>query len=466
MAVTEPSRGSIASSTALLRRASDERLARLAGRGNARAFAALYERYYQPLYRLCLSILRSPEDAQDALQSTFARALSALGGGERAISVRPWLFRIAHNESISIVRRRRPGDALPADDLPSPRTVEAAAEERARLAALVQDIDSLPARQRSALLMRELSGLPVAEIAAALSMSSGAVKQALFEARGTLHEFAEGRAMECELVRRAISDGDRRVLRARKVRAHLRDCAGCAEFRSLIARREVDLRYLAPPLPPAAAAAVLGGLLSHGAGAHAGAAAGAPALAAAKTGASSLALKGVVGLAVTAAVGAGAAQLASHAGAKHRSTAPAHSRGSGERGTPSVSAPAPATTAGSARARAPAPHRGRAGRTNRPAPSLATVPGALVPQSPASAGAHGSGVRAHGSPARSGHSLRGKRSSQGKTKRAKPTPPPRKRSKPAEPPQAQKPGVEEPPAQTRSKAAPQPGSANASVSRT
>jgi hypothetical protein len=129
--------------------------------------------------------------------------------------------------------------------------------------------------------------------------------------------------MACEDVRRAISDGDRRALRARTIRAHLRDCDGCSEFRSLIETREADLRVLAPPLPAAAAAAVLSGVLGSGAASHAGAAAGAPALAAAKGGASSLALKGVVGLALTAAIGAGAARLATAPSAHHRT--PAHS---------------------------------------------------------------------------------------------------------------------------------------------
>src|SRR5690242_8846500 len=87
----------------------EARLARLAASGDARAFAALYERHHQALYRYCLSIVRSPEDAQDALQSTFERAFAALQAQSRDVAVRPWLFRIAHNEAISLLRRRAPG---------------------------------------------------------------------------------------------------------------------------------------------------------------------------------------------------------------------------------------------------------------------------------------------------------------------------------------------------------------------
>jgi len=446
MAASKPSRAS-ASSTVLLRHASDERLARLAGRGNQRAFAALYERYHQPLYRLCLSIVRTPEDAHDALQSTFERALGALGGGERTVSVRPWLFRIAHNESISVLRRRRPEGAVEEDELVSPRTVEGAAEDRARLSELVADIDSLPARQRSALLMRELSGLSIAEIAVALSMSTGAVKQALFEARTSLHEFAEGRAMACNDVRRTISDGDRRALRTRRVRAHLRDCAGCAAFNTQISHREADLRALAPPLPAAAAAAMLGRLLSHGAGAHAGAAAGAPALVAAKGGASSLALKGVTGLALAAALGAGATQLASHTASSHRPAAHTHALGTEAHGARHAGASSHAGTAArSAHAHAPGTHAQSARGVTGASRSLGPAPGSNGLAAPGRASNHG--VRAHGSPSKSHPTLHGKRS-RGNPQAAKPTPPPA-HTKPAEPKRA------EPPAHTHAPSAAAP----------
>ena len=83
-------------------RLSDELLARQAARGNGRAAAALYERYYQPLYRYCLSILQDESDAQDAVQSTFAAALSEIGHRRRDAPPRAWLFRVAHNEAVGV----------------------------------------------------------------------------------------------------------------------------------------------------------------------------------------------------------------------------------------------------------------------------------------------------------------------------------------------------------------------------
>jgi len=302
---------------------SDARLARLASAGSARAFATLYERHHQALYRYCQSIVRNPEDAQDALQSALARAFAALRGRERDLAVRPWLFRIAHNEAVSILRRRRP-DAPTVDELEPAGAfdVEGAVDQRERLAMLVADLQALPLRQRAALVMRELSGLSIDEIAGALSMSPGVAKQTLFEARSSLQVFAEGRAMDCEQVRLAMF-GDGRALRARKLRAHLRACSGCREFRAQIDARSADLQALAPALPAAASAAALSGLLAHGAGAgHAGGAAAAAGTAASSHAAQALLVKGVVAVALVGGATAGTVRLASsppaHKPAPHR----------------------------------------------------------------------------------------------------------------------------------------------------
>ncbi len=197
----------------------DERLAQRAGAGDERAFAVVYERYHQILYRYCRSILNNEADAQDALQSSFAAAFASLRTGQRDAPIRPWLFRIVYNESISILRRRRP--ALELSQAPDSATssVEDQVAERAALSALMRDLHELTDRQRSALVLRELSGLSHQEIAIALGTSVGAAKQTIFEARQSLLEFAEGRAMACDEIRRTISDADGRSLRSRRLRS-------------------------------------------------------------------------------------------------------------------------------------------------------------------------------------------------------------------------------------------------------
>ncbi len=365
---------------------SDERLARLVSRGSTPAFASLYQRHHQALYRYCRSVVCDEQDAQDALQSTMANAFLALRSGERDLAVRPWLFAIAHNESVSILRKRRANDPLAQEHEPSGASVEQTVEGRERLRMLVRDLGALPERQRAALLMRELSGLGIGEIAQALSVSPGAAKQTIFQARSSLHEFAEGRAMECERVRRAISDGDRRALRARKLDSHLRACAGCRDFRVLIDTRTADLRALAPPLPATAASAMLAGVLAHGTGPGyaSGAAAGA-AGGLANHAAASLVAKGLVGAAVIAAATAGTLHLA-RGPAKHGHT-PTHATARAQRAL--SASPARSISASDTPAARAATHGGArlahghtAGAQRAGAPTVvgsSTAAGALTP---------------------------------------------------------------------------------------
>ena len=235
-----------------LRLLGDERLAGLARRGDQHAFETIFRRYHQELYRFCRAILGNPHEAQDALQSTMEAALRALPDEERRIALRPWLYRVAHNESISILRRR-PAVIDPALPEPPEPAADSRAEPRERLRQLVADLDSLPDRQRVALVMRELSGLGYPEIAQALAASEAAARQVVYEARLALREVAQGREMECDEIRRALSERDGRILRGRQLRAHLHACQGCRDFRSAIARRRSDLQSLCPPLPAAAA---------------------------------------------------------------------------------------------------------------------------------------------------------------------------------------------------------------------
>ncbi len=290
---------------------SEKRLADRARGGDQAAFASIFERYHQPIYRYCLSILRDPDDAKDALQSTMSSALSSLPGEKREVALRAWLFRVAHNHSISIIRARRDhyGDerlATVADP-----SLQNRAEDRERLRDLIADLEALPERQRAALTMRELSGLSYDEIAEALEMSPAAARQAVYEARLGLRSAKDGRAMECETARELISADDGRSLRALRMRAHLRGCAGCAEFRAAIAQRERDLQALCPPLAMVASAGVLQSLLGGAAGGASatGGSAGAVAAIGAAVGSS-----GATKAAAVLAVGAIAAGTADYAG--------------------------------------------------------------------------------------------------------------------------------------------------------
>src|SRR3712207_2419202 len=139
-------------SPALLRVLPDSRLTRLAAQGSTAAFTVIYERHHQEIYRYCRSILRDEHEARDALQNTMIKALRGLEGETREIALRPWLFRIAHNESISLLRRRTPDSPIDlAAEVPA---TDADPEARQRLRNLISDLELLAPRQRGALVMR------------------------------------------------------------------------------------------------------------------------------------------------------------------------------------------------------------------------------------------------------------------------------------------------------------------------
>jgi RNA polymerase sigma factor (sigma-70 family) len=237
----------------------DERLARMAAGGDRVAFSVIADRYQQGLYAYCASLVGNRDDAADALQSTMLQALRALDGEERTIAVRPWLYRIAHNESMNLLRRPRTEQTE--EEHPSVLAdVEASADVRAQLRTVLEDIRGLPERLRGALVMRELAGLEYDDIGAALGTTAASAKQAVYDARRALFEVARGRDTDCATIQRQLSDGDRRTIRARPVRAHLSGCMDCRTFQVQMASRQSSLASFTPALP-----AAIAGQAAHGA---------------------------------------------------------------------------------------------------------------------------------------------------------------------------------------------------------
>ena len=299
---------------------SDERLARWAAKGSQGAFAVIFERHHQALHRYCHSIVGNGHDAADALQSTMLKALASLPGEKRTIALKPWLYRIAHNESISLLRARRGDSDLDAAAHVGAPGADTIAASRERLRDLTDDLQELSEQQRGALLMRELGGLAFSDVSGALQITATAAKQSVYEARCALQALEEGRAMGCDLIRRTLSDGDRRTLRTMKLRGHLRTCAGCRDFEAALRHRPAHLAALAPPLPLAAAATILEGLLGAG---HGGGGLLAGLGAGAKTsGAFSLGAAKVATVAVIAGGAAGGAVYVSPDGPAQRSGSP------------------------------------------------------------------------------------------------------------------------------------------------
>jgi RNA polymerase sigma-70 factor (ECF subfamily) len=152
--------------TALLLRAATDR----------DAFAPIYDRYLDPIYRYCWRRLRDREAAEEATSQTFVQALAALAS-YRGGSVAGWLFAIAHRIVLNEVNRRRPSRPIDEafdviDPAPTPEEIALAGERDDALRAMLA---ALPPDQRRVLELR-LLGLTGEEIATALGRSVAAVK--------------------------------------------------------------------------------------------------------------------------------------------------------------------------------------------------------------------------------------------------------------------------------------------------
>src|SRR4051794_12499911 len=131
--------------------ATDETLARAARAGDDDAFGVLYTRYQRRLELYCRSIVRHDEDARDAAQNAMAKALVALRRHDGELHVRAWLYRIAHNDAITLLRARRRHDIL--DDTAGVAVGDPVDEliSHERLERTFDSVRELPGEQREAL---------------------------------------------------------------------------------------------------------------------------------------------------------------------------------------------------------------------------------------------------------------------------------------------------------------------------
>ncbi len=169
--------------------------------GNRAEFARLVESTSTQIYRLGLKMLNDSDDAEDMLQETYLKALRALPGFEGRSSLTTWLYRIAVNEALMILRKRRP--VVPIDDENSdeeeglaepvkivdfsfmPESEMMAGESRRFLDNAIQ---KLSPGLRAVFLLRDVEGLSIKETADALNLTEMNVKTRLLRARLKLRE--------------------------------------------------------------------------------------------------------------------------------------------------------------------------------------------------------------------------------------------------------------------------------------
>lgn len=170
--------------------------------GDRAEFARMVDIYSPRIYHLALKILADPQDAEDVLQETFLKALRSLRDFEGRSSLSTWLFRIAVNEALMLVRKRHP-EAVSLDEPGDPDGEEEreplqitdwcclpekeleSAESRRQLD---RAVERLPSTLKVVFILRDIEGLSIKETAEALNLSEVTVKTRLFRARMKLRE--------------------------------------------------------------------------------------------------------------------------------------------------------------------------------------------------------------------------------------------------------------------------------------
>lgn len=159
--------------------------------GDASAFDALYQRYYERVYAVARGVLLNSDDAQDAVQETFSLIHRNLGRFSRRSKLGTWIFRIAVNTAIQQSRRTkyrsREAPIIEALDESAPEKLESVADESRVNSALAK----LGESDRAILTLFYWDELSLAEIAGSLGCGANAAKTRLYRARERFREAYE-----------------------------------------------------------------------------------------------------------------------------------------------------------------------------------------------------------------------------------------------------------------------------------
>jgi RNA polymerase sigma-70 factor (ECF subfamily) len=167
--------------------------------GDAEAFRALVERHSRAVFRLAFRMTGNESDAEDVVQEAFLKAYKRLEQFESRAQFGSWLYRIAANCALDLLRARARRDEAsldapaeddaaawePAGDAPGPERVMFSVEVRHRVARTMARLSPL---ERSAFVLRHHEGMSIAEIGAALGLDTNATKHSIFRAVRKMRE--------------------------------------------------------------------------------------------------------------------------------------------------------------------------------------------------------------------------------------------------------------------------------------
>jgi RNA polymerase sigma-70 factor (ECF subfamily) len=168
--------------------------------GDRDEFARLVDAYSGPVYRLGLRMLGREQDAEDVLQNTFIKILQHINGFEERSSLSTWIYRIAANEALMMLRKMRPEvnleeqssdedqDFMPVqfvDWSPMPEEILESGEVKSYVEEAIKE---LPEPLRVVFILRDVEGFSIKETAEALNLTESNVKTRLLRARLNLRE--------------------------------------------------------------------------------------------------------------------------------------------------------------------------------------------------------------------------------------------------------------------------------------
>jgi len=179
-----------------LRDARDADLVAKSKSGDTRAFGELVRRYQKPVFRIVLRMVHSQDDADDLTQDTFVRAHRGLKTFKEEFDFHPWLYRIAVNQAINFINRRKRQAAADIDEVPEldlkngpePESPLQSASRGELLGKLERALERLPDDQRTVFLLRVQEGLSYEEIAKSMGTPKGTVMSRLARARMALRK--------------------------------------------------------------------------------------------------------------------------------------------------------------------------------------------------------------------------------------------------------------------------------------
>jgi len=162
-------------------------------RGDLAAFETVMRQYERLVLVTALRLLGNIEDAKDASQEVFLRLYRSLGKVELESNYQAWLYRVTVNVCYDIGRKRKPSVAM--EDVPDPVSAGddpqqcMTGAERQRV--LQMSLRTLSAKERAALVLRDLEGLSTEEVARALGSSEATVRSQISKARVKMRDFVE-----------------------------------------------------------------------------------------------------------------------------------------------------------------------------------------------------------------------------------------------------------------------------------